>query len=338
MKTREYTIRFLTPAFLGNAEQNGQWRIPPFKALLRQWWRVAYAAKKQFKMDQASMAAMRYEEGSLFGHAWLENDQDEKGNKVAARKSQVRIRLDDQHGQAWSQGTQQGVEPLPTGLDTSYAWFGLVNRKDKDKNKLPDRTGIKPTAAEGVRTLRIALPDEQTSVLEEVLVLINALGLLGSRSRGGWGALQIDGVQGLSGEKSKKYARSLDACLKDDWAMSLAIDEKGLCLWEGKKEFDSWDEAMKFIATQRKQVRANLKQMKDLRPALGFASPGRMPSPLRWKVMATQPGKLRVRVFALPHRIPDEGGKRLSPQDLQSAWKTVASTLDNSHQFLDRTQ
>ena len=41
MLTRTYTLRFLTPAFLGNADQNGQWRTPPIKALLRQWWRVA---------------------------------------------------------------------------------------------------------------------------------------------------------------------------------------------------------------------------------------------------------------------------------------------------------
>ena len=31
MKKLEYTVSFTTPAFLGNAEQNGQWRTPPFK-------------------------------------------------------------------------------------------------------------------------------------------------------------------------------------------------------------------------------------------------------------------------------------------------------------------
>jgi CRISPR-associated protein Cmr1 len=34
MKRLEYTVSFTTPAFLGNAEQAGQWRTPPFKALL----------------------------------------------------------------------------------------------------------------------------------------------------------------------------------------------------------------------------------------------------------------------------------------------------------------
>lgn len=43
MKTFRYRLIFSTPAFLGNASQQGQWRTPPVKALLRQWWRVAVA-------------------------------------------------------------------------------------------------------------------------------------------------------------------------------------------------------------------------------------------------------------------------------------------------------
>lgn len=30
MKTLEYRVSFATPAFLGNAEQAGQWRTSPF--------------------------------------------------------------------------------------------------------------------------------------------------------------------------------------------------------------------------------------------------------------------------------------------------------------------
>lgn len=37
MTMRHFTLRFLTPAFLGDAEQNGRWRTPSLKALLRQW-------------------------------------------------------------------------------------------------------------------------------------------------------------------------------------------------------------------------------------------------------------------------------------------------------------
>ncbi len=45
MKKLEYQVAFTTPAFLGNADQQAQWRTPPFKALLRQWWRVVHAPK-----------------------------------------------------------------------------------------------------------------------------------------------------------------------------------------------------------------------------------------------------------------------------------------------------
>ncbi|MCX7673545.1 MAG: hypothetical protein N2Z63_08105, partial [Thiobacillaceae bacterium] len=82
MKTLEYTVRFNTPAFLGNAEQQGQWRTPPFKAQLRQWWRVAYAADHGFRI---TVADMRCEEGLLFGNAWLDK---------AFCKSLVQLRLD----------------------------------------------------------------------------------------------------------------------------------------------------------------------------------------------------------------------------------------------------
>ena len=81
MQRMKYRIRFLTPAFLGNAEQSGQWRTPPFKALLRQWWRVVWAERHRFPED---CSAMRRDEGRLFGNAWLDGD---------FRKSSVRMRL-----------------------------------------------------------------------------------------------------------------------------------------------------------------------------------------------------------------------------------------------------
>ena len=316
MKTLSYTLRFNTPAFLGNAEQSAQWRTPPIKAQLRQWWRVAYAADKQFRVD---VAAMRHEEGMLFGHAWLENDKDKDGEKVSARKSLLRLRLSD-----WSTGTQQGVAPLSNGLDTSYAWFGLIKRGDG----LPDRKALKTSQTEGVRQLQLALPDAQEAKLKEVISLMHAFGLLGSRSRGGWGSLQVEGVPALPAQDLLRYARPLADCLATDWAMSLATDQKGLLLWQSTSSFDSWDKALKFIALRRKQVRTSLKGMPDLRPALGFASPGRMPSPLRWKIIQSDSGKLRIHAFAIPHCIPEEAGIRLSKQDLSKAWNIVVSTLD----------
>src|SRR5690625_5559265 len=90
MATRSYQLRFLTPAFLGNAEQRAQWRTPPFKALLRQWWRVVYAAERHFKVD---LQAMRKAEGDLFGHAGLQHTSLRNKDSKQARQSLLRMRL-----------------------------------------------------------------------------------------------------------------------------------------------------------------------------------------------------------------------------------------------------
>lgn len=59
MQEHRFTVRFDTPAFLGNAGQAGQWRSPPLKALLRQWWRVA--AAKSVGYDVARLRAAEAE-------------------------------------------------------------------------------------------------------------------------------------------------------------------------------------------------------------------------------------------------------------------------------------
>lgn len=85
MKIYRYQLRFTTPAFLGNASQQGQWRTPPVKALLRQWWRVAVAQELGYSAER-----LRQREADLFGVAADGGD---------SHQSLIRIRL----GQ-WSEG------------------------------------------------------------------------------------------------------------------------------------------------------------------------------------------------------------------------------------------
>src|SRR5690625_6326176 len=80
--------------------------------------------------------------------------------------------------------------------------------------------------------------------------------------------------------------------------MSLSRDEQGLMIWESQALYSSWDQAMKAIATLRKEVRTELKVSPDLRFTLGFADKGqRMPSPLRWKPIQLDNGQLTIRVL-----------------------------------------
>lgn len=336
MKQLEYSVRFTTPAFLGNAEQSGQWRTPPFKALLRQWWRVAYAAEHNFPQDVVNM---RREEGLLFGHAWLEGDTFERNGKMvttAARKSLVRIRLEALgDGDAWGKGTQAGVSPLSTGLDTSYAWFGLVKRGAGE----PDRIGIATHGLESSRALLLAIPDQHAQRVETAVRLIAQFGQLGSRSRGGWGSLHIDGVQDMSREELARFAQPLDACLRHDWPMSLCTDARGLCMWESQWTFPSWDKAMRVIAAERRNARLALKSLngRDLRPVLGFASPGRMPSPLRWRVFPGASSQLAIRVFAMPTLIPEDGKQHIDTGQIKVAWNQVIEVMDASQAFKPRS-
>lgn len=326
MKTREYTIRFLTPAFLGNAEQNGQWRIPPFKALLRQWWRVAYAAKKQFKMDQASMAAMRYEEGSLFGHAWLENDQDEKGNKVAARKSQVRIRLSE-----WSLGTlnqapvigqvSMGKNQIPAVL---YSGYGPVTPGPRLKANAAIQSGSEAQ-------LRIAFPED--SGIEQAIALMNAYGTLGGRSRNGWGSFE------LAGEKPelKTFTRDWKTAMQIDWPHALGKDDKAL-IWQSSPQ-SKWEDAMKLLA----QTRADMRRAVPDRLMLAYpdtkaSMPGwgkneRVPHSLRFKVRSEGTQFVAV-IFHMPCRPADELWRKLSPQKQQG----FSTCFSAAHAFLDKHQ
>ncbi|MBX5460774.1 MAG: hypothetical protein IRZ28_06730 [Steroidobacteraceae bacterium] len=330
-KQLTYQVSFTTPAFLGNATQDAQWRTPPLKALLRQWWRVGYAAQHAFRVDPDQM---RHEEGRLFGHTWLDKDADEAGRNVSARKSLLRLRLVDAQtptGVAWSKGAQKGIAPLSDSLSTSYAWFGLIRRG----GNLPDRTAIKASGYESSRTLLLAFPAEHTEIFHRTLSLIHAFGTAGSRSRGGWGSVHLDPPDrevkqdpGLDVGAFAEYSRDWKVCLDDDWAMSLARDESGLWIWHSKNTFSQWHEAIRAIAEERKRVRSLLD--KPRRAVLGFAKNGRMPSPLRWKVIRGTSGELFVRAFAMPHQLPKDNRALLDTAAFRRTWQEIVAALDAS--------
>lgn len=231
MKTLQYEIRFLTPAFLGNAEQNGQWRTPPFKALLRQWWRVAAAT---YPCD---LGKLREREGRLFGHAWLENDR-ENGTAVAARKSAIRLRLS-----RWDDGqlkTWQGLGkvshpevPKPVGSDLYLGYGPLVSKNE---------TALKANAAiqsGETAMLSLAAPEAEWPLIQQALWLIDRFGAVGGRSRNGWGSFQLTPVDETSPLQVSLPLRNWRECLTEDWPHALGQDEGGALIWQ-TPAFDDW--------------------------------------------------------------------------------------------------
>jgi CRISPR-associated protein Cmr1 len=351
----QYQVSFTTPAFLGNAEQAGQWRTPPFKALLRQWWRVAYAAKKNFvfRVDE-----MRREEGLLFGHAWLENDTFERdGRKVttSARKSEVRIRLD-----SWSVGklTAREWQPLATvthpevktavGADLYLGYGPVTLPRGERQSKLKANAAIQ--AGEST-TLSLAIPDGHAPHIERALGLMASYGTLGGRSRNGWGSFSLTPLERTPVLNSAPVLRLWSDALAHDWDWPHAMGQDSAPLIWQTKSFNDWKALMRelaiikiglrrqFVFTTGKnaphtEARHWLSYPVTNHSVQAWGGNARLPNSLRFKVRKTDDGKLVGVIFHMPCKPPD--AFRSDLPTLESVWKRVHAFLDAPAQSLTR--
>lgn len=343
MKTVKHTLCFLTPAFLGDAHQNGRWRTPPIKHELRHWWRVAYAADHGFHVN---VAEMRREEGLLFGNAWLEGE---------FCKSQVRIRLsrwDEGRLRQWHQDTGV-IHPevknregnlMPVG-STLYLGYGpLVFDRDNRRTALKGNAAIQ---AQEAATLAIACPESAALRLEHALWLMDRFGTLGGRARNGWGSYHLLPSPPGTGEGGEGLPlRDWRECLNLDWPHAIGQDEKGPLIWQTKPH-DDWKSLMRTLAIVkiglRTQFRLFLDQKAGDRQVYKRGQPAgidhgkpqdrhwlaypvthhsvapwdkekinnktvqlnlRLPNQLRFKARQTADGKLVGVIFHMPHLPP----------------------------------
>ena len=336
MIRRVYTLRFDTPAFLGNAEQNGQWRTPPFKAQLRQWWRVAYADNRGFSQN---VATMRETEGKLFGHAWLENDRDAQGGKISARKSEIRIRL----GQ-WSMG-ELGKEKWTSLPGVKHPEVKVLAAADVYLGYGPVTTGgLKANAAIQAgesTTLSLAYPDEHAPLIEQAFYLMQRFGTVGGRSRNGWGSydLQAHGEDVLTGTLP---LRNWQDCLKLDWPHAIGKDEQDALIWQTKPAAD-WKGLMRELAVLKIALRTRFKFPNEKpdgevharhwlsypitrHSVRAWGNNARLPNSLRFKICPTPEGQLIGVIFHMPCLPP----KSFNPDPVAIAcvWQQVHGFLD----------
>lgn len=273
METREYTVRFLTPAFLGNAEQSGQWRTPPFKALLRQWWRVAVAAEYGYDVDR-----IRRCEGELFGVA-----ADAEGG--TSLKSRVRIRLEQWRPGQMSQferGRDGRVQLGKNSISASlYLGYGPVVPGPRLK-------GNAAIQAEESQVLRLAFPGDPATIsqIDRTLALIDRYGTLGGRCRNGWGSLELS-----PGPKADEVPLvDWESAMNRDWAHGIGKDADGPLIWRTRQSVASWDEAIAELA----RVRADMRRCVPNRLMLAYPdTKGAMPG---WKKDDRVPHSLRFKV------------------------------------------
>jgi len=333
MQALTYQVTFNTPAFLGNAEQQAQWRTPPFKALLRQWWRVVKAPDVDYDHHQ-----LRQLESTLFGSAADCPDAGRSG------RSQVQLRLS-----SWDMGrmaelprmaTQQHDEVkrngqvVPVGTAV-YLGFGPVTSTAMRPAIAPDTPAV---------TFKLRCPTSETSTLRKAMQLAAWFGSMGSRARNGWGSLHIEGegvlgIEGLCDSKLAEQAplRSLNSALTDrlaaDWPHALGLcDDARPAVWrvfaekttrEGRpyyQGFKDWKSVLEKLAALKIGFRTQFKlssgaphsQVEDRHvlayPVTNHGLAGlpnaRLASQMRFKVAKNKDGQYFGLITHLPCAMP----------------------------------
>ena len=348
MKTLCYRVRFTTPAFLGNAAQSGQWRTPPFKALLRQWWRVVWAERHDFRED---VAAMRCDEDRLFGSASPDD----------FRKSAVRLRLD-----TWADGTatarQWGRQDDDNAAKVShpevrtpvgpllYLGYGPLKLASK-ATVLKSNAAIR---ADETATLSIAAPESNVEDIRDAVVLMHQYGTVGGRGRNGWGSLVIEPsdhdrlmAQPEQPEsRSRRFSRPWRHALKLDWPHAIGVDGTGPLVWRTARSHDHWKHLLHDLGVLKIGLRTmfvfpNVRPPHP-RPLLrhwlsypitnhrtrAWNGNWRLPNSLRFKVRPDEDDTKRLRgvVFHVPCR---------PPAAFEPDADALSSVWEKTHQLLD---
>jgi len=359
MKELELDVRFTTPAFLGDAHQSGAWRTPPFKALLRQWWRIAVA--KQYEYDWRKV---REAEGRLFGHAWLKNGE----GKSWAMKSPIRLRLKERRSggmRSWEQtrqtvSTSGGKQRVNAHL---YLGYGPVLPQEKRAQTLKANAAIQ---ADETNVLKIAGPTELLDSLRDALQLAHWFGGLGGRCRNGWGSLVFEQPEseGFIATPSThalpgQVCRPVADCLNCDWPHAIGCDKSNHPLiWRTRSTYHDWQTVLAELAQIKVDLRSELRlgnppgKLRQ-RHLLGYPVTGngnqvnawgaqaRLASQLPFKVLPAGDGRLFGLIYHLPHDVPKQLREGINPSELASlrteVWQIVHECLDDDDR-LQRTE
>ncbi len=310
---RSYEVHFHTPAFLGNAEQKAQWRTPPIKALLREWWRIRVA--RQFDYDAAKIRA---EEKRIFGSAADAN---------SSQRSRVQLRLspwdiDDFDAKQQIDSTRILSGKFNVSVGT-YLAYGPILAKQNGASRCSLRPESKASHRLDIRLQPDGLgrdPEEVIDWIEDTIALAHRFGAIGSRARNGWGSISIVPSNGSDGRPVKwdEVQRPFSDCMKDNWPHAIGKDEDGPLIWITEKEHPDWKNALKELALARQGinrygietpvlpgrggvlVRHLLSYPVTKHEKTGWTNQQRLPSQLRCKVIRQSNGKYKGLLFHMP--------------------------------------
>ncbi|MDA3787206.1 MAG: hypothetical protein PF503_01715 [Desulfobacula sp.] len=334
-KKAGFSIEVLTPMFLGGAEGHAELRSPPFKNALRYWWRLT--------QGNLSAGDLLKAEQKLFGGV---NDK--------ASRSRVDVVVTGDIS-TWSQGKRVDIgskkNPEAKGRDASlsaYLGMGPVHFTGK-----LEKTAILPGQA---FRLSLTYPAMEGGAIEDALSLFAHLGCLGSRSRNGWGSIQMTPDNPTfelrsMGDLYVKYGADIRDIFKDSKKYPFRLGYRTVgdnhnkpMMWK-ICDAGTWEDAMKGAAENYMDLRQVLKfpgekpQGVQTRHIVGYPVTGhpvrewggfngRMPSQLRIVVRRHGDGFQSCFVH-LPHRIPKLWDERRLGTEL-SVWQELHSWMDKN--------
>ena len=325
-------VEFLTPTFLGGADQNAELRAAPFKSLLRQWWRVACGAK--FPDWREMLCA----ESDLFGSV-QEGRTKVSSVRVHVVADKEELRLSEaliELGKTRHPEVGRGGNGMEVG-NALYLGYGAITYKEGPKRYITPGSKARMT---------IVYPRIHEKIINTVLQYIHTFGTIGSRSRNGWGSVALSG-KGFAPESLAHFpTKPLQELLNGNAFPSSLGREKGLLCWQVNNLSDQdWKDYMTVLArtylTLRTAINIKPQGLKE-RHILGYpvtnhsvgswgGNNGRMPSQLRLMVKRNPEGKLVGRILHLPHKLPKRWDTQLGSE--LSVWQSIHRALDANNQL-----
>jgi len=183
------TYKIITPMFIGDANKDATGISPQsFKGALRYWWRaLAWSRIFQDKPNEVeALKELHRQEAVLFGSSAVNT----KIKKIYG-KGKIALKITAQPQKLLNKVTNW---PKNSNTPSTYLAFGITESGKKVKNNyIPHREGISESGNEFTVVISIKKSDDSTKKqIENVLKFMGLVAGLGSRSRRGFGSIQLD--------------------------------------------------------------------------------------------------------------------------------------------------
>ena len=218
MKRIEAKFQVVTPCFLGGAnhEEEAELRLPSIKGVLRFWWRAlnySQIAKGAQKKNNGIIASLWEKEGKLFGTS--DSDKDKGQSSLIMRLGAGNQNLPEiKAGEVLCDKNGENV-----GKGAIYLGYGVMETIDSWNKRTKAGQLTRPCLKAPFEfTLQIGAKEQKH--LEDALPALKLLGLLGglgSKSRKGYGSLNLMElkVDGIDAWQKPANENDYEKCLMD---------------------------------------------------------------------------------------------------------------------------